>query len=98
MVVTRQGWRPPAEIQSVPFVVKLMTDFFSSMGIKPIKELNSQDWISSEAQSTIDYRGSEFTAPDEMKLVEFRSSGWQYNGHVISRPLAVEVADGKKEI
>lgn len=86
------GWNPePVEVEGVVYSLKMLIDYLARIGVTPVKALRTRARISLSDLALFDYIGSEFKNPDEKKWIEIRSTGWTYQGHVITKPQAVEI-------
>ncbi len=92
MRLLESGWQPePAEVEGVVYSLKMLVDYLERIGVQPMRQIGSREHIRLADLSNIDYVGSAFRDQSEVKQVEFRSTGWQYQGRIITRPQAVEV-------
>ena len=87
----QNGWVPQPEIESVPYLLKMFSDYLSRAGVVRIKQVGERETIRLENLPQINYIGSEFTNEGEAKTVEYRTPGWRYGDSVITRPQAIEV-------
>jgi hypothetical protein len=86
------GWQPDQpEVEGVVYSLKLLMDYLLSIGVKPIHAIGSQRMIRMSDLREVGYVGSEFRNNDEVKLVEYRSPGWEYQGRTITSPEAFEI-------
>lgn len=88
----REGWQPePIEIEGVIYSLKMLVDYFERIGLNQMRTVGNHEKIAMDDLAYLSYVGSEFDSPDDVKWIEFRTSGWKYRDRVISRPQAVEV-------
>jgi molecular chaperone GrpE (heat shock protein) len=86
-----EGWLPePPEVEGVVYSLKMLMDYLARIGVTPMQPIGARAKVSLEDLAYLNYSGSEFRNEKELKWIEFRSSGWIYQGAVISRPRAVE--------
>ncbi len=89
----RQGWQPePVEMEGVVYSLKMLVDYLERIGLNQMRTVGNREKIAMDDLAYLSYVGSEFASPDDMKWVEFRTSGWKYRDRIIARPQAVEVA------
>lgn len=90
----RRGWQPePAEVEGVVYSLKMFMDYLARIGVVPMREIGSREAVTLADLAQLSYAGSEFSSHEERKWVEFRTPGWAYEGHIITKPQAVEVKE-----
>jgi molecular chaperone GrpE (heat shock protein) len=84
------GWRPEPDFEMVPHTLRTLTKYFEQLGVFPMYTIGERHKITFDDLAHIDYMGSEFESPEDVKWVQFRTCGWKYKDKVISRPQALE--------
>ena len=79
-------------MEGVVYSLKMLVDYLERIGLNQMRTVGNREKIAMDDLAYLSYVGSEFASPDDMKWVEFRTSGWKYRDRIIARPQAVEVA------
>jgi hypothetical protein len=87
------GWIPePIEVEGIVATITMLSDHLVRLGVEPIFDVGAQTEITMEDLTEIQYVGSEFAGPADVKLVRIKSPGWRYRDQRIARAQAVEIA------
>jgi len=81
----------PEELELLPAIVDMFSQFLEMQGIEPKYDLGSKREITLSESEQYEYFGSQFENKDERKTIEVISSGWTYNGELIIKPRVKEV-------
>lgn len=87
----KNNWQPELpEIEGIVYSVKSIMQFFYRLGLEPLKEIGAIEKVTLQDLTYMNYLGSEFDHPDQIKWVKYQSPGWRYKGEIISWAKAIE--------
>ncbi len=87
----RLNYTFPSEVESIPMSIRMFMKFARSCDIEAIQPLGQILTINLKESDQYEYEGSEFKDEIEQKEVLVLTSGWQYQGHIISKPKVIEI-------
>ncbi len=94
--IKKMDYKFPVEVESIPIVIRIFMKFLKACEITPIKTIGEVIKINLSDSEHYQYEGSDFQNNQEEKNVKIISSGWQYQGQIISKPKAIEQMDREK--
>ncbi|MFA7406517.1 MAG: hypothetical protein WCY93_01595 [Anaerolineaceae bacterium] len=87
----KNNWQPELpEIEGIVYSVKAIVTFLYRLGLEPLKVVGAMEKVTLQDLTFVNYLGSEFDYPDQVKWVKFQSPGWRYKGEIISWAKAIE--------